>query len=92
MTPETKESLKDSSTWKRILYMLLFAFAYSIAEFVFMGIVLVQIALKLVKGSINENLVVFGKQTSQYVYDVMLYLTFNTEEKPFPFSPWPDKK
>ncbi|HIO91527.1 MAG TPA: DUF4389 domain-containing protein [Leucothrix mucor] len=92
MSSETKKSLKDSSTWKRILYMLLFAFAYSIAEFVLMALVIVQVVLKLVTGSINENLKVLGKQTARYIYAVMLFLSFNTEEKPFPFSAWPDKE
>ena len=90
MSAET--NLKDSSTWKRILYMLLFAFAYSVAEFVLMAVAIVQVLFKLITGDINENLKILGKQTAFYIYDVMLFLTFNTEKKPFPFSAWPDGK
>ena len=85
-------NLKDSSTWKRILYMLLFVLAYSVAEFVLMAVAVVQVLIKLFTGEINENLKVLGKQTALYIYDVMLFLTFNTEKKPFPFSAWPDGK
>ncbi|MCK5895869.1 MAG: DUF4389 domain-containing protein [Cocleimonas sp.] len=90
MSKET--NLKDKSTWKRVLYMLLFAFAYSIAEFVLIGIAIVQVLFKLFSGEVNDNLTFLGKQTALYVYDVMLFLTFNTEEMPFPFSAWPDGK
>ena len=92
MTPEKKESMKDMNTWKRILYMLLFAFAYSMAEFVLMGIVFIQVGFKLLTGELNSNLKVLSKQIAFYIYKVMLFLSFNTEEKPFPFSAWPDKK
>ncbi|MCK5812692.1 MAG: DUF4389 domain-containing protein [Cocleimonas sp.] len=90
MSAET--NLKDSNTWKRILYMLLFVLAYSVAEFVLMTIAIVQVLFKLITGDINDNLQILGKQTALYIYDVMLFLTFNTEEKPFPFSAWPDGK
>ncbi len=92
MTPETKESMKDMNTWKRILYMLLFAFAYSMAEFVLMGIVFIQVGFKLLTGELNANLKILSKQIAFYIYQIMLFLSFNTEEKPFPFSAWPDKK
>lgn len=92
MSTVAKQSVKDSSTWVRILYMLLFGFAYSVAEFVLIATVIGQVLFKLLKGEVNENLRVFGKQTSRYIYDVMLFLSFNTEEKPFPFAAWPDVK
>ena len=90
MSQKSNESLKDTNTWKRALFMLLFAFAYSIAEFVLIAVAVVQLLFKLITGSLNENLRVLGKQTARYIYEVMLFLTFNTEEKPFPFAAWPD--
>ena len=90
MSAET--NLTNKSTWKRVLYMLLFALAYSVAEFILMAVVIAQALFKLITGDINDNLKVLGKQTALYIYDVMLFLTFNTETKPFPFSAWPDGK
>jgi len=89
---ETKQNLKDSHTWKRILYMLLFVFAYVVAEFLLNVVVVVQVFFKLITGAINQRLLVLGKQTSQYVYDILKFLTFNSEEMPFPFANWPDEK
>ena len=90
MSAET--NLKNGNTWKRILYMLLFVLAYSVAEFVLMAVAIVQVLFKLITGDINDNLTILGKQTALYIYDVMLFLTFNTEKKPFPFSAWPNGK
>ena len=92
MSKEATERLKDTNTWTRVLYMLLFALAYTVAEFILIAVAVVQVLFKLITGEINENLLGLGKQTSRYIYDVMLFLTFNTEEKPFPFAPWPENK
>jgi len=91
MSEPIKENTEDKSIWKRILYMLLFVFAYSAAEVVMGIVVLIQLIITLVKGSTNDRLKVFGKQVALYIYDVMLFLTFNTEEMPFPFTAWPDE-
>ena len=91
MSEPIKENVEDKSIWKRILYMLLFLFAYGAAEFVMGIVVLIQLLITLVKGSTNNRLVVFGKQVALYIYDVMLFLTFNTDEMPFPFNEWPNE-
>ena len=91
MSEPIKENVEDKSIWKRILYMLLFLFAYGAAEFVMGIVVLIQLLITLVKGSTNNRLVVFGKQVALYIYDVMLFLTFNTDEMPFPFKEWPNE-
>ncbi len=91
MSEPIKENTEDKSIWKRVLYMLLFVFAYGAAEFVMGIVVLIQLLITLVKGSTNNRLVVFGKQVALYIYDVMLFLTFNTDEMPFPFNAWPDE-
>jgi hypothetical protein len=89
MNAETKTNLQSKSTWVRVLYMLLFVLAYSAAEFVLGVTVVIQVIIKLVTGSLNERLKKFGKQISVYIYDVLNFLTFNTEDKPFPFDEWP---
>ncbi|HPE61669.1 MAG TPA: DUF4389 domain-containing protein [Thiolinea sp.] len=79
---------KDRSTWIRILYMILFVVIYSVVEFALTALVLIQIALRLLTGEINENLRALSSDLSQYVYDMLRFLTFNSEKKPFPFAEW----
>jgi len=90
MSEPIKENKENKSTWNRVLYMLLFVFAFSAAEFVLGIVVLIQLIITLVTWSSNDRLKVFGKQVALYIYDVMVFLTFNTEEMPFPFTTWPD--
>jgi len=78
-----------SSRWVRLLYMVLFAALYKVAEFVMWVVVVFQVIVTLVTGSPNERALKFGKQLSVYVYGVWAYLTYNTDKKPFPFSDWP---
>ena len=84
-----KEHIHAKETWLRGVYILVFWFAYSVAEFVLGATVLFQFLFVLFSGEKNEKLLVLGQDLSQYIYQVMQYLTFNTDEKPFPFSDWP---
>ncbi len=89
MNEVTKERLKNPAYWKRILYMVLFFILYTVAETVLTVVVLFQVIANLFSGKSNDRLLVFGKQLSRYLYSILLYFTYNTEERPFPFSDWP---
>ena len=87
-----KENIKSQNTWIRGLYMLLFALIYSIAEIVFTAIAVFQFLAALVTGKPNELLLNFGQSLSTYIYHIIQFFTFNRDEKPYPFSPWPEGK
>lgn len=93
---ELRENLIETSTWVRGLHMLLFiviyALLYTLAEIVLFGVVIAQFVIKLITGSVNQRLLDLGYSTSTYVYQIFLYLTFVSEERPFPFNPWPERK
>lgn len=76
--------------WKRGIYMLICAFLYNVAEMVVVAVALLQFLFKLFGGSENQQLKRLGQGISIFFYQTMRFLTFNSEEKPFPFSPWPD--
>ena len=90
MKKDSNDLLKQSGgIWRRGLYMLLFAFLLGVAKFVLFTMVLLQFLLVLLAGSPNAQLLVFGQSLSTYIYQVMLFLTFNSEDHPYPFSDWP---
>jgi hypothetical protein len=93
---ELRENLTETNTWMRGLSMLLFifiyAFLYSLAEIVLLAVIIAQFVIKLITGSVNQRLLDLGYGTSTYVYQIFLFLTFNSEERPFPFSPWPERR
>jgi hypothetical protein len=72
--------------------MLLFVFIYSIAEIVLGAVVLLQFGFSLFTGKPNATLTEFGRQLSEFIYQVFRFLTYNTETKPFPFDDWPENQ
>lgn len=89
MDPTIKENVTQQSTWMRLVYMVLFAVIFNIAEFVITVVVLVQFLIKLFTGRVNDNLSALGHKLASYVYEIIAYLTFHTDDMPYPFGPWP---
>lgn len=89
---EQKEQTSGPSIWQRALYMLLFAIIFHITEAVIGLVMVVQFILKAATGNTNDNLGRFGAQISHYLYEIVQFQTFNTEEKPFPFKSWPQSE
>ncbi len=86
---ELRENLTTQDTWLRGLYILLFALFYFLAELVLIAVVIFQFISQLIIGKVNERLLEFGQQLSWYIYDILRYVTFNSDHRPFPFNPWP---
>ncbi len=89
MSNDVKENIKSQSTWKRGLYMLLYAVFYTIAEIVLAAVVIFQFLLKLFTGETNERLCKLGQSISTYAYQILVFLSFNSEYHPYPFGAWP---
>ncbi|MDG0971291.1 MAG: DUF4389 domain-containing protein [Porticoccaceae bacterium] len=87
---DSKMSLSNTSTWIRLAYMVLFILLLMAARLVVTLVVVVQFVLVLVIGQDNENLRNLGQGLGKWVYQTVMFLTFNTESKPFPFDEWPE--
>ena len=85
-----KSNLKDINQWTRIVYMILFSVFFNVASFVIGAIVLVQALFAIVTGGQNDNVQKLGTGLAQYISEILSYLTYTTEEKPFPFKSWPE--
>ena len=90
MNDETTESYKDRSVWVRGMYMLVFMFFLGVAKFVTLVVVVFQFLTVLLTAVTNKKLVRFGQSLSTYHYQVMMFLTYNSEEHPFPIGDWPE--
>jgi hypothetical protein len=79
------------STWVRLLFMVIFGILYAISRFVTFAVVAVQFFHVLFTGDTNDQLKTFGRSLAVYSFEVVDYLTFNTETRPFPLDlPWPE--
>ena len=89
MKSEIKRNLTRTDIWWRALAMILYTFLYGIAEIVLVAVVLFQFCYTLILRESNHRLLTFGQGLSTYVYQILQFLTFNTENLPFPLSAWP---
>jgi hypothetical protein len=85
-----KTNVLNADTWIRLLYMLLFGLLLTIARMVIWVVAIVQFLFVLISGEDNTNLRSLGQGVTRWVSQALLFLTFNSDEKPFPFSDWPD--
>ena len=90
---DLEKNMMARSTWVRLLFMILFAFLYGLSRFVIMAVVAIQFFHVLFTGNTNGQLKRFGHSLAIYSFQVVDYLTFNTETRPFPLDlEWPESK
>jgi hypothetical protein len=90
LDPQLKENVTARTTWIRGLFILLFAAIYSVAEILIVAVVIFQFLSTLLTAHNNAQLLRLGRGLAEFVRQVLLFVTYNTEDKPFPFGPWPD--
>jgi len=84
-----RENLLSGSTWLRGFFMLLYAGICYLAIFITGIVILFQFGVVLLSGKLNERLLPVGQSLSLYIHQIFDYLTYNSDEKPFPLSSWP---
>lgn len=89
MTEPTYPIAKPRSLWMRALLMLLMAIAFQLAAWLLGATAVVQLVLAALAGGSNARLRSFGRSLGRYLAQVTGFLTFATEEAPFPFADWP---
>ena len=85
-----EENLKSKGTWTRLLFMLISYVLVSIASFVGTFVVVLGFLWLLFTGEVNRQIQQAGQSIAAYIYEIIRYLTFNTDERPFPLGgDWP---
>lgn len=65
---KTKVILTSLDTWKRSLFMVVFAIISGIAKLIVTLVAVFQIVTVLFKGQVNESVIPFGQNLSNYIY------------------------
>ena len=86
---DIKENAKNIDVWTRGLFILVFAVIFYVLFILIWLVVIFQFLMKLITTELNQQLLDFSDALIQYVSQILLYITFKSEERPFPFSPWP---
>ncbi len=91
MSGDIKKHVTRRSIWLRLVFMIVLSVAFNVAEVIIFAVVAFQFLASLFTGQPNDRLAGFGRNLARYLQQITVYLTFTTEEKPFPFTPWPDE-
>lgn len=89
MSDDIVANLKQPSQWFRVAFMVVFAVVLYVVAVVLTLLTVAQILFSLLTGSDNENLRALGKDLSTYVHQILAFLTYNSDSKPFPFTTYP---
>jgi Domain of unknown function (DUF4389) len=85
-----KDNAKNVDTWLRGLFILIFGVIFYFLYIVIWLLVIFQFFTKVLTGNLNDNLTNFSHSLTRFAFQILLYITFQSEERPFPFSPWPE--
>jgi Flp pilus assembly protein TadB len=88
-TSDLKAKLLSTDHWLRFVFMVLFAVVACVASYVIAVLIVIQFIFALVTGNSEARLQSFGQSLSQYIFQILSFLTYNSEAKPFPFADWP---
>lgn len=75
--------------WVRVLFVALFWIVFYLTQLVIAAVVVAQCAFTLISGGPNAQLLIFGDSISRYVQEILRYVTFNSDQRPFPFADFP---
>jgi hypothetical protein len=88
-TEELKENVRQQDSWLRLLFIIIYAVVLWATSIVLGLVVIFQFLSVLLTRKPQGNLLEFGGSLSEFVRQIVAYLTFNSEDKPFPFGDWP---
>lgn len=89
---DLEKNVTSKNTWVRLLFMIVMAVAWSVAVFVASVVVAVNFIYVLITGKTNSRLTGLGQSLATYLYQIVRFMTFNTDVRPFPIDEeWPDQ-
>ena len=83
------DNLKQSSVWVRIILMVAFAVVLYPVFLVLLVLMIAQMLFVIITGESNANLRSLGVALSAYVFQIVQFMSYVTDTKPFPFSDFP---
>lgn len=89
MSEFSTDTKTPRSIWMRGLLMILMALAYQLASTLLFFVAIIQFVLALINDTPNVRLMGFGRSLGRYQGQNADFVSFASEELPFPFTDWP---
>jgi len=96
MTTQTIEhqefcrNVKQHQHWVRLIYMLILGVLLNLAGIVMWVLCGLQFLFVLGSGRDNRQLRVMTRSITRFMEQALMYVSYNSERKPFPFAAWPE--
>ncbi len=90
---DLKNKIANPGHWLRLLLMgLMFIILFYLINFIVSITLVVQWVLVLLTGETNARLQRFSKGLNRYAYQILEFISFNSDIRPFPLSDWPESR
>lgn len=86
---EVRENVKNVDTWVRGLFIIIYGVIFYALFWIIWLVVVFQFLMKVITGKLNPNVMNFSDSLTRYAFQILQYVTFQSEERPWPFGPWP---
>lgn len=91
-TQEENTQTEQNQLRNRLISMLVLAVSLGVAGSVLLTLIFGQALFSVFTKEPNDSMKALAKQLTSYVYNTLQYLSFNSEERSFPYQTWDEKK
>ena len=89
MGEQSEVASNKRNIWLRGLLMLLMAMIYQVCGTLLFFVTVIQFIITLFSGAANARLQTFGRSLGNFLRLIVNFLSFASEDLPFPFDDWP---
>lgn len=86
---EQTPAYKQDGHWLRVLYNIMFYVIYKVVDLIIFAILVIQLVIATFSDKPNEKLQEFGSSLGVYVKQIVAFISFSSDEKPYPLGDWP---
>jgi hypothetical protein len=87
---QVKQNVLSGQQWLRMLFMVGYILASWVVTIVLLAIIVLQTLIVLITGETNQNLRRFGISCGVFMHQIIQFLVYGSDDKPFPFAEFPD--
>lgn len=85
-----KNNLTSEAFWLRLVFMLLSLLLIEIGGSILVLLVIAQFLYRLFNESSHQTILEFSNSLGRFILHSYRFLSYQTEDKPFPFNDWPE--
>ena len=89
---DVKQNVRNIDTWLRGLFIVIFAVIFYFLVGIIWLLVIFQFFTAVITGKLNSQLEKFSGGLTDYAMQILHYVTYQSDLKPFPFSPLPGQE